>query len=168
MNAIKFLKNKTARTFNPFTLMSAFKIYKFDKKVKITNKSDTFDRKNYEQAIILGPGKSIKKIKPRLVDKIKLSNLLVICLNKTKIIDDKLFDIRAFCHPINILSNLNYFKTFKKTLLIPYSCLSKNIRNYFEKSLIIDYGIKIKKITSVNKSYIAIKSPLALIYTIGF
>ena len=96
MNAIKFLKNKTARTFNPFTLMSAFKIYKFDKKVKITNKSDTFDRKNYEQAIILGPGKSIKKIKPRLVDKIKRSNLLVICLNKTKIIDDKLVDIRAF------------------------------------------------------------------------
>ena len=62
--------------------------------------------------------------------------------------------------------NLNYFKTFKKTLLIPYSCLSKNIKIILKSYN--DYGIKIKKITSVNKSYIAIKSPLALIYTIGF
>ncbi len=168
MNAIKYLKNKTARSFNPFTLMSAFKIYEFDRNVKITNKSNAFNGKNYKQAIILGPGKSIEKIKSNLVDKIKHSNLLVICLNKTKIIDDKLVDIRAFCHPINILSNLNYFKNCKKTLLIPYSCLSKNIRNYFDKSLIIDYGIKITKITSVNKNFIAIKNPLALIYTVGF
>ena len=168
MNAIKYLKNKTAKTFNPFTLMSAFKIYEFDKNLKITNKSNVFNGKNYKQALILGPGKSTEKIRPQLVDKIRHSNILVVCLNKTKIINDKLIDIRVFCHPINILSNLNYFRTVKNTLLIPYSCLSKNIRNYFDKNLILDYGIKIKKLTKVNKNYIAIKSPLALIYAVGF
>ncbi|SMF79548.1 hypothetical protein [Candidatus Pelagibacter sp. HIMB1321] len=168
ISAINYLKNKTAKTFNPFTLMSAFKIYEFNKKIKIKNESSIFDDKDNKQAIILGKGKSIEKIKPQLIKKIKNSKLLVICLNKTKIIDDQLVDIRAFCHPINILSNLNYFKRLRKNLLIPYSCLAKNIRNYFDKNLIIDYGIKINKSTSINKNYITIKSPLALIYTVGF
>jgi 4-hydroxy 2-oxovalerate aldolase len=168
LRAINYLKNETARTFNPLTLMSAFKIYKFNKKIKIKNQSNFFDNKDYKQALIIGNGRSIKKIKPQLIKKIKNSKLLIICLNKTKVINDQLVDIRVFCHPINILPNLNYFKGLKKFLLIPYSCFAKNIRNYFNKDFVIDYGIKIKNSTSINKNYITVKSPLALIYTLGF
>ena len=35
--------------------------------------------------MILGPGRSLKKIKYQLNNKIKKSNLIVICLNNTKI-----------------------------------------------------------------------------------
>ena len=168
MNAIKYLKNKTAKTFNPFTLLSAFNIYEFNKNLKPNNKDYIFKNKNYKQALILGPGKTIEKIKSQLDNKIKHSNLLVICLNNTKTINSKLIDIRAFCHPIKILSNLNYFKNYNNTLLLPYSCLSKNIRSYFDKNSILDYGIKIEKKISINRNYIALKNPLALIYTVGF
>ena len=168
MNAIKYLKNKTAKTFNPFTLLSAFNIYEFNKNLKPNNKDYIFKNKNYKQALVLGPGKTIEKIKSQLDNKIKHSNLLVICLNNTKTINNKLVDIRAFCHPIKILSNLNYFKNYNNTLLLPYSCLSKNIRSYFDKNSILDYGIKIEKKISINSNYIALKNPLALIYAVGF
>ena len=112
MNAIKYLKNKSAKSFNPYTLLSAFNIYEFKNKVKPQNQNYIIKNKQFNQALILGPGRSLKKIKYQLNNKIKKSNLLVICLNNTKIISDKLIDIRAFCHPIKILSNLNYFKKF--------------------------------------------------------
>jgi len=168
ISAIKYLKNKTAKTFNPFTLLSAFNIYEFNKNLKLKNKSSILINKNYKQALILGPGKSIKRVKHQLSSFIKGSNLLVICLNNTKTINNNLIDVRAFCHPINILSNLDYFKNCNNTLLIPYSCLSKNIRSYFNKKSILDYGIKIKKTMIVSKNHITIKNPLALIYSVGF
>ena len=94
--------------------------------------------------------------------------MLVICLNNTKIISDKLIDIRAFCHPIKILSNLNYFKNSNNNLLIPYSCLSKNLQSSFNKHSLIDFGIQIRNKTSIHKTYISLKKPLALVYAVGF
>ena len=167
MNAIKYLKNKSAKTFNPLTLLAAFDIYKF-KKSKFKIRNYKFRDKSFTQALILGPGKSLKKIKYRLSDKIKSSKLLVICLNNTKIINDKLIDIRAFCHPIKILSNLNYFKNCSNNLLAPYSCLKKNLQSSFNKNSLIDFGIQIKNKTSVHSNYVSLKKPLALVYAVSF
>ena len=168
MNAIKYLKNKSAKSFNPYTLLSAFNIYEFKNKVKLQNQNYIFKNKQFNQALILGPGRSLKKIKYQLNNKIKKSNLLVICLNNTKIISDKLIDIRAFCHPIKILSNLNYFKNSSNNLLIPYSCLSKNLQSSFNKHSLIDFGIKIGDKTSIHKTYVSLKKPLALVYALSF
>ena len=38
IKAIKYLKNNNAKSFNPFTLLSAFNIYKFTKKILIMKK----------------------------------------------------------------------------------------------------------------------------------
>ncbi len=168
MNAIKYLKNKSAKSFNPFTLLSAFDIYEFKKMPKFKNQNYKFKDKSFTQALILGPSKSLKKIKYKLSDKIKSSKLLVICLNNTKIISDKLIDIRAFCHPIKILSNLTYFKNCSNNLLVPYSCLSKNLQSSFKKNSLIDFGIQIKNKTSIHSNYVSLKKPLALVYAVGF
>ena len=168
MNAIRYLKNKSAKNFNPFTLLSAFDIYDFSKKLKFKNQNHKFKDKSFSQALILGPGKSLKKIKYRLSNKIKKSELLVICLNNTKTINDNLIDIRAFCHPVKILSNLNYFKNCSNNLLAPYSCLSKNLQSSFNKNSLIDFGIQIKNKTSVYNDYVSLKKPLALVYAVSF
>ena len=158
MNAIRYLKNKSAKNFNPFTLLSAFDIYDFSKKLKFKNQNHKFKDKSFSQALILGPGKSLKKIKYRLSNKIKKSEFLVICLNNTKTINDNLIDIRAFCHPVKILSNLNYFKNCSNNLLAPYSCLSKNLQSSFNKNSLIDFGIQIKNKTSVYNDYVSLKN----------
>ena len=51
-------KNKSAKSFNPFTLLSAFDIYEFKKKLKFKNQNYKFKDKSFTQALILGPGKS--------------------------------------------------------------------------------------------------------------
>ena len=168
INAIRYLKNNTAKIFNPFALFSAFNIYRFTKKTKNKNQNYLSKNKDYNQALILGPGKTIKKIKNRLNTKIKRTNLLVICLNNSKTINNDLIDIRAFCHPMRIFSNLNYFKKCKNTLLVPYSCLSKNTQKFFTSRPLIDYGIQIKKDIKINKNYITLNDPLVLIYVVGF
>ena len=61
-----------------------------------------FKNKNYNQALILGPGKTLKTIKKNLSDKIKKTNSLVICLNNSKTINNELIDVRAFCHPMRM------------------------------------------------------------------
>ena len=168
MNAIKYLKNKSAKSFNPFTLLSAFNIYDFSKQVKFINQNNKLRAKSFSRALILGPGKSLKKMKYKLSDKIKMSKFLVICLNNTKIISDKLIDIRAFCHPKQILSNLNYFRNPNNHLLVPYSCLSKNLQSSFNKNFLIDFGIRIKNKISVHNNYVSLEKPLALVYALSF
>ena len=168
MNAIKYLKNKSAKSYNPLSLLSAFDIYDFSKKHKFKNQNIKLKVESFSRAIILGPGKSLKKIKYKLSKKIKKSDFLVICLNNTKIISDKLIDIRAFCHPRQILSNLYYFKNSNNNLLVPYSYLLKNLQSSFNKSSIIDFGIQIKKKISVHNNYVSLEKPLALIYVISF
>ena len=168
INAIKYLKNNTAKTFNPFALFSAFNIYRFTKKIKNINQNYLLKNKNYKQALILGPGKTINKIKKKLSNKIIQTNSLVICLNNSKTINNDLIDIRAFCHPMRIFSNLDYFRKCKNTLLVPYSCLSKNTQKFFIGESLIDYGIKIKKDIKIYKNYITLNNPLALVYVVGF
>lgn len=167
LKAINYLKNNIAKTFNPFKLLTAFNIYRFNKKI-IQKNNIKLNEDNYNQALILGPGKNVEKIKDNLSAKIKITKLLVICLNNSKTIKNELIDIRAFCHPMRIFSSLNYFKTCKNTLLVPYSCLSKKTQSFFRNKDFIDYGIQIKKNININKNYISFNIPLALIYSIGF
>ena len=74
MNAIKYLKNKSAKSFNPFTLLSAFDIFEFNKNLKFKNQNYKLKDKYFNQALILGPGKSLRKIKYQLSNKIKSQN----------------------------------------------------------------------------------------------
>ena len=167
VKAINFLKNNNTKKFDPFTLLSAFDLYNF-KDYNFIQKIPPIKIDNYDKALILGPGKRVQNIKDSLYNSINKNKLLVICLNNTKTIKENYINIRAFCHPIRILSNLNYFKKCSKNILVPYSCLSKKTQNYFNKKNIIDYGIKINKDLNINKNYVSVSSPLALIYSISF
>lgn len=168
LKAINFLKKDTAKNFNPFALLSAFKIYEFKKKTLDKSQNIDFDIKKFDKAIILGPGNTIKKIQNTLSEKIKTTTFLVLCLNNSKPIRNNLIHIRVFCHPMRIFSNLNYFKKSKEKLLVPYSCFSKNIQSFFDKRNLIDYGIEIKKKLAIKKNHLTINTPLSLIYSISF
>ena len=165
--AIKYLKNNDAKSYNPFALLSAFNIYKFTEKT-YSKKNYNLVSKYFSQVLILGPGNELNKIKINLEKKIKTTKTLVISLNNSKQFDNELINIRAICHPMRIHSNLNYLKHYRGPLLVPYSCLSPKIRKIFKNKIIIDYGIFINKKTIINKEYISLNSPLALIYSIGY
>ena len=168
ISAIKYLKNNDTKSYNPFALLSAFNIYKFTDKISINKKNNNLLTKKFSQALILGPGKELKKISTKLQKRIKNTKTLVISLNNSKQFNDKLIHIRALCHPIRILSNLNYLKNYNKLLLVPYSCLSSKLKKIFKNKNIIDYGILIDKKIVINNNYMSLSSPLALIYTVGY
>ena len=168
LSAIKFLKNSSAKTYNPYNLLSAFNIYNFKKKFKKKKLSIEIKKNHFEEAIILGPGQLSIKLKKRLLEKIHKTKPLVICLNNSKPIEDKYIDIRAFCHPMRIFSNLSKFKNFKNKLLVPYSCLSKKIKSYFDEKKIIDFGIQINKDINIYENFIKLNNPLVIVYVIGF
>lgn len=167
IKAIKYLKNNNAKSFNPFTLHSAFNIYKFTKKISNNEKKD-LTNKDFSQALILGPGNELKKIKKNLEKKIKTTKTLVISLNNSQQFDNNLINIRAICHPMRINSSLNYLKYYNGLLLVPYSCLSSKIKKLFKFKNIIDYGISINKKININADYISLNSPLVVIYSIGY
>ena len=167
IKAIKYLKNNNAKSFNPFTLLSAFNIYKFTKKISNNEKKD-LTNKDFSQALILGPGNELKKIKKNLEKKIKTTKTLVISLNNSQQFDNNLINIRAICHPMRINSSLNYLKYYNGLLLVPYSCLSSKIKKLFKFKNIIDYGISINKKININADYISLNSPLVVIYSIGY
>lgn len=167
IKAIQYLKNNLARSYNPFALLSAFNIYKFSNKI-LGKKIYNLNNQNYSQALIVGQGEKLKKIKHSLENKIKNTNTLVISLNNSKQIDNKLINIRAICHPMRIHSNLSYLKNYNGLLLVPYSCLSSEVKKIFKTKKIIDYGLSINKNIKVYNNYICLSSPLALIYSIGY
>ena len=168
ISAIKYLKNNDTKSYNPFALLSAFNIYKFTDKISINKKNNNLLTKKFSQALILGPGKELKKISTKLQKRIKKTKTLVISLNNSKQFNDELIHIRALCHPIRILSNLNYLKNYNKLLLVPYSCLSSKLKEIFKNKNIIDYGILINKKVSIKNNYMSLSSPLALIYSVGY
>ena len=168
LKAINYLKNNTAKNFNPFTLLSAFNIYRFNKKTVNKFQRNELEIKKFNQALILGPGGTVKKIRNVLIKRLRKTNLLVLCLNNSKPIRNDFIHYRAFSHPMRIFSNLNYFKHSKNKLLVPYSCFSKNIQSFFNKQNLIDYGIEIKKKLTIKRNYVTINSPLSLIYSISF
>ena len=168
LKAIEYLKNNAAKNFNPFALLSAFNVYKFNKKTLNQSQTNNFEFKKFDKALILGPGETIKKIRNELSKNIKKTNILVLCLNNSRPIKNDLIHIRTFCHPMRIFSNLNYFKQSKNLLLVPYSCLSKNTKSFFDKKNLIDYGIEIKKRLEIKKDYVTMNTPLSLIYSISF
>ena len=97
--------------------------------------------------------------------------MLVIALNSSAKVYDNLIDFRVYCHPIRILSDINFINNSKKNILIPYSSLNNEVKNKLNKKSIkiIDYGIKIKKnCLHFSLSHLIISEPLAIIYAIAF
>jgi 4-hydroxy 2-oxovalerate aldolase len=164
---INNLKNLKTNKYDPNEFLTSLNFYKTNNRIKkIKNYNFIFNK-----AIILGPGKVNSKYKTIINKNILKNSMLVVALNNSAKTFDNLIDFRVYCHPIRILSDINFINNSKKNILIPYSSFNNDIKNKFKKKSknIIDYGIKIKKNhLHFSLSHLTISEPLAIIYAISF
>ena len=164
---IDFLKKTDAKKFNPIKLINSSYFLSSSPKGR-WNPKKFLKNKNI---LIVGSGNSVLKNKSKIQEFIIKNNLYVICLNTVDAVEKKLINLRVACHPMRILSDISFHEKSGTKLAIPFSTMSKNIRNSItlKKDNILDYGLFLNfgdKI-SVKSTYCALPYPLAIGYSLS-
>ena len=106
------LKKMDSRKYNPTNL-------KYRKIEKISDNYKSWKPENdfYNQKVlIIGPGKSVKRNKKKIVKFVIKKKLLVISVNLNRNFNENYINYRIACHPKRILSDYIYYKKFRLTL----------------------------------------------------
>ena len=166
INIINNLKKIDARKFNPDKLLNS---YIFLSKIP-KGGNQIFKLEKNKNILILGPGRNLKKYQGKILKFISETKPFIISLNTTKQIEEKFIDLRVACHPLRIMADMNFHNSVKTKLMIPYSMLSKKIKQSMNKQKkIIDYGLLLnsEKNIKANKKFCILQSPLAIGYCLS-
>ena len=166
INIINNLKKIDARKFNPDKLLNSF-IF-LSKTPKGGNQ--IFKLEKNKNILILGPGKNLKKYKRKILKFINETKPFIISLNTTKQIEEKFINLRVACHPLRIMADMNFHNSVKTKLAVPYSMLSKKIKQSLDRQKkIIDYGLLLDSAKTIraDKKFCILQSPLAIGYCLS-
>ena len=167
INILKTLKKIGAKKFNPYKLVNSSQ-FLFSKPKGTWSPISMLKNRNI---LILGPGDSVYNNKNKIEKFIKKNNIFVICINTSKDINEKLIDLRVACHPMRIMSDINFHYKNDSVVAMPYSMLPKKIKEsiYLKKNKILDYGLFLKYNDTVNakKYFCELPNPLAIGYTLS-
>ncbi len=166
-NIIDFLKKSDAKKFNPYKLINSSYLLSSSPKGNWKPKK-ILQNKNI---LILGSGGSALKYKNKIKNFIIKNNLFVMCLNTVDIIENKLINLRVACHPMRILSDISFHKKSRTKLVLPYSTMSKKMRNSISlnRDNILDYGLSLNFDEKINirNNYCTLPYPLAVGYSLS-
>ena len=166
LNIINSLKKVDSRKYNPISnIKNAFfsnkKLY-FNKPIQI---------KNCDKILILGPGKTVEKKKNKIEKFIKTNNILVIALNTTRNISEKLIDLRIACHPLRVVTDISFYKKIKTPIILPYSSFKNSVKKLIKNNKInfLDFGLKLEMKNKVHifKNYCVLPYPYAIAYALS-
>jgi 4-hydroxy 2-oxovalerate aldolase len=118
--------------------------------------------------LIIGSGPTVIEHKGAIEAFIQKFNPCVIALNTNNILEDSLIDLRAACHPLRVVADINHYKNFSQPLVLPFSQLPTELQKLLEGIEILDYGITIKaNIFSFEATQCSIPLPLVLSYALA-
>ena len=104
------LKKFDARKFNPNTLFLAMNFFqKKDIKKIIFEKNKISFKKD---VVIFGNGKTLKDKK--FFKKKLFNDFTKILINRSEFIDDKKMDLISYCHPLRLMTDINFIKKNQK------------------------------------------------------
>ena len=166
VNLINKLRDRKAINYEPDLLTEGLTDFKFIKaNHNQWQSTELFKNKNI---LVLATGPSSVKYKKGIEIYIKKTKPIVIALNTPTPIKDHLIDIRAACHPIRMMKDVNQYQKMKQLLLCPYSNLEPNLYEKLNREKILDYGLITKEQTfTFKQNYCVIPKPLVLIYAIA-
>lgn len=119
--------------------------------------------------LILAHGSSLERYKSIVEKEIKDKGFFVIALNTQEVIENKLINLRAACHPLRIVADLGKYKSLQQKIIMPVGRLSEDLKRYIEEVSCLDFGMSIKKdCFEFNKTSCVIPSKLAIAYCLGF
>jgi 4-hydroxy 2-oxovalerate aldolase len=139
LSVIEYLKNKDGTKFSLGTLESARNFYS-SAGVGNWKPKDLIYSKD---VLILGTGPSVLKYQFEIEEYIKVNRPFVIALNAKKSISSELIDIRAACHPVRLLADVDEHNKINEPLVTPYSMLPKNLQEDMSRKNVYDFGLSI-------------------------
>lgn len=167
LSIVNTLKKVDAKKFNPYKLINSSQ-FLYSKPKGSWNPVGTIKNRD---VLIVGPGASVFKNKKRIQDYIIKRNLFVICINTAKDINKKLIDLRVVCHPLRIMSDMNFHSKNNSLIAMPFSMMPKKIKRsiYLKKDKILDYGLFLdyKNKVKANRYYCELPSPMAVGYSLS-
>jgi len=167
ISTIRTLKKIDAKKFNPYKLINSSQFFYSNPKGKWNPGTMIKDR----DVLIVGPGDSVLKNKKKIENFILKNNIFVICINTSKNLNEKLIDLRVACHPMRIMSDMNFHFKNNSQIAMPYSMMPKKIKKsiYLKKGKILDYGLFLdyKNKVRANKYFCELPSPLAIGYSLS-
>ena len=121
-----------------------------------------------KDVLIVGPGRSVKNNKNRIIRFIKKYKPIVLVLNAINPIPNKYIFAHIVCHTLRLLSDIDKYQKFDKYLITPYSSFSKSIKLRIKTKNVLDFGLQVKnKKFKFEKNYAVLPNSLAISYALG-
>lgn len=138
---IDFLKNTSANRFNHSNIATALAVDFADSE----GSWSPVDILSGETVLILGNGPSLSKHKLAIESFIKRQSPVVIGLNSSELIDESLIDFRICSHPVRLLAEAEKLAQIETSLIMPWSSISKTIRDKLICKEVFNFGLMIKE-----------------------
>ena len=163
LSILKEISSYDSKKFDPYNINELNNFYNQAIKKNI-DISRLLKNKN---VLICAPGVLMANYQKKIVNFINRNKkiLTIINLNTESKLSDNFIDYYAICHPQKVYTckNIN-----GKKIILPYSNFEKKIRSKFSKSVIIDYGLKIREDKFIpNKNFLVSPNYLVLSYVLG-
>lgn len=122
-----------------------------------------------KNVLVLGSGPGSVKHRAALERFIEETHPIVVALNKQTPICSKLIDIRAVCHPVRLVADIQDHIESEQPLVIPASMLPEELLASLQGKELLDYGIEIKdKIFDFHDVYGTLPCSLVIAYVLAF
>ena len=160
---IKNLRKQNSTKFDPNELYLAMNFYR-NKKINRKNKLSKIQFK--KNIIIFGNGMSLKNKK--IANKKLILNSTIVVINRSNYIKKNLIDLRVYCHPLRVITDINYLKEKKCQFLMPYYSFPKIIQKKILKKNVINFDLNLGLKFNLDKNKVTMPKPLGLIYALSY
>jgi 4-hydroxy 2-oxovalerate aldolase len=160
---IKNLKKQNSNKFDPNELYSAMNFYR---NKKINSNSKLLKIKLKKKIIIFGNGISLKNRK--IVNKKFIENFTSVVINRSNYVKNNLIDLRVYCHPLRVITDINFFKERKFQFLMPYYSFPKIIQNKILKKNVVNFNLHLGSKFNLDKKKVIMPRPLGLVYALSY
>jgi 4-hydroxy 2-oxovalerate aldolase len=118
--------------------------------------------------LILGNGPGAAAHKPALENWIRTQKPLVIALNTQSPVSSELIDLRAACHPLRLLADIEAHRSLPQPLITPYSMLPAAVRSRLAEHKIKDFGLSVQPGRfAFSDTHVAAPSSIVIAYTLA-
>ncbi|WP_339113249.1 hypothetical protein [Thioclava sp. GXIMD2076] len=121
-----------------------------------------------KDVLILGTGAGVAKHRQALEAYIKRERPVVIALNTQSAISDDLIDLRAACHPVRLLADIETHTELPQPLITPASMLRPELQSALSGKTLLDFGMAVEKgVFEFHEAFCVVPSSQVLPYALS-
>ncbi len=118
--------------------------------------------------LLLGSGPGVERHCKAIEDYVHRKKPVVIALNTQSGISSDLIDMRAACHPVRILADVETYADLSQPLIVPASMLPKEVRQSLCETQLLDYGLSVQADSfAFHETYATLPTSLVVAYALA-